>query len=56
MKKLLILTILAAAVSCKAKNENISYVDHISQIDSIVYANKVCCPAMKPMVMLWEKW
>ena len=39
MKKLLILTILAAAVSCKAKNENISYVDHISQIDSIVYAN-----------------
>ena len=45
MKKLLILTILAAAVSCKAKNENISYVDHISQIDSIVYAN-----------MLWEKW
>lgn len=40
MKKLLILTILAAAVSCKAKNENISYVDHISQIDSIVYANR----------------
>lgn len=39
MKKLLVLTILTVAVSCKVKNENISYFDHVSQIDSIVYAN-----------------
>ena len=39
MKKFLILIILAVAVSCKAKKENISYADHVSQIDSIVYAN-----------------
>ena len=40
MKKFLILIILAVAVSCKAKKENISYADHVSQIDSIVYANR----------------
>ncbi len=39
MKKALLLIILTGVISCTDYNEDLSYADHISQIDSIVSAN-----------------
>ena len=39
MKKALLLIILTGIISCTDYNEDLSYADHISQIDSIVSAN-----------------
>ncbi len=40
MRKSLVLTLLVFIVSCGKQNENVSYADHISKIDSVVYANR----------------
>ena len=40
MKIALLLIVLTFVISCKGRDENISYASHVRQVDSIVYANK----------------
>lgn len=40
MKIALLLIVLTFVISCKGRDENISYASHVRQADSIVYANK----------------
>ena len=64
MKKALLLIILTGIISCTDYNEDLSYADHISQIDSIVSANNdmkelellLSCRDTKPVTMMSGEW